>query len=863
MIDPMDDEDQPAWFQFQGQALADVVSAQAADLEETDLFWAMFDFYNHLMMAAKAGERVDALAQARTLIPLFHALDEPRYEALFLEAEVRLTLGLSSLRDSLTALERFANCAVEDQYEEVAELAQEVWDYFQGDYHLELSGLALAALSRIYRKLGQPQNEIQVQLEAAALYAHNGARASADAALSQARQRAQEVGSDELLARVLTEAVAVSWDRRDAAGAVTTADEALRVFERAGLSPPPKLLANRATSLAQLERLDEAAEVFEALVPSAEPFERAMFLMNLASVRRRQGRLDEAKTLILEARQGRQDQSEGLSEQDIELELITASIALDAGDPAPAVRALAAACNVLGVALGNIFRLHHRRGLRERYVSRLEGLAADLPSQGDAADILPVLVSAHGGLIADWMAFRQWLGELEAGAGEGLRLRAASIRQALAIVQANGAPYLSRAFEGSDNAWQPALEGTAWDDLGIAVDAALASGAPPVFAAVALDRVQAQLEDRLSQGWIVLAPTFHPGGVEIWVLTQGAYRRVQLDLRQVFTFVRARNSYSSQGMSPGDYKRALSTYLQALVAALGPELGQAASSCPGILLLQDFLDSLPIMGLALEIPALRTRMAAGALEVRTVPALFAGGEARVGPDPAIVALVDSAADLQMAAGEGQVVAQAFTAPSLTTLEADDEAGALAALTDAEMLVVSTHGLSIAHAADPAFGSLAGPAKVHTVSVGTIQRHFLDLPYRLVMLNACHAGSAAPPPVERGLRTHDAASYPALLLMNGQSVVGAPGWQVSDTVAVLYAGLVGQALADKLTVSMALCRSAAILRDLDRSQIVQRLEALPQTAALADTVSRFKAVSQEEGLFAHPYVCGGFGVYTLL
>lgn len=133
----------------------------------------------------------------------------------------------------------------------------------------------------------------------------------------------------------------------------------------------------------------------------------------------------------------------------------------------------------------------------------------------------------------------------------------------------------------------------------------------------------------------------------------------------------------------------------------------------------------------------------------------------------------------------------------------------------------------------------------------------------MLLNACHAGAAAPPRVENGLRTHDSAGYPALLLMNRRSTVGAPGWPIYDFVSLLHVALVGEALAGGLPPGRALSQASARLAQMTREELVERLDAMPPEPAIRRTADRFRAGPPDDLLFQDPYVYGGFAAYGLV
>lgn len=844
-----------AWFLLYNEALASRLGAMIDQHEdETDLFWALFDFYNHLM--TKGHDDGALLSQAYTSVEVFRERGEAYFEAMFLEAVARLSVQTDDLPAGLHAMEQMAACATPDQSSDVAELAKDIWDSFRGNLRVEQSGLTLASVSRVYASLNDPENQVKAMLEAASLYTSNGARWPANALLNDAMEVAQFTGSNKLVAHVLSEASVAAYDRRDAKAALSAADEALVIWTQLETEAPFRLRANRAMLLMQAERTEEAAEIMEGLLKEADCDSHLSLLSNLASAYRRQGQTTKAKEYITRARILQKEDAVG--EKDLELELVAANLAANCEDNADLLQALSAACGILDVGLSCIFRLHHRRGFRERYLNRIENLLSELPAEGAAADIVPLLATVHSGIIADWMAVLSWATKLDSSS-----TTTHDVHEAMNSVRLYGAPFLHRRVEDHDDAWQPNLEGKAWDALGFAVDAAVASGVATPHILIDLNSLTNAINERREDGWALLVPTFHDKELILWFTLGDAYTRVNLDFEHVLAFCNARDQFARKAITRKVFSAALTKYVNQLSTLLAPEFAKLPQDCPGVCVLQDALDSLPIMAVALNLDELRSRMVVGKFEVRTIPVLFKGKEEDAYTNPYIITAIDSSDDLKLSMLDGTALAQAFEQSTPDTYEAANKSGILAAMENADILIVSTHGWSITNYTDPAFASLASDGMAHAINVGTIQQSFPDFSFRLVLLNACHAGAASRPRVEMGLRTHDSASYPALLLMNQRCTVSAPGWPVFDNVSLLHAGLVGEGLADGLSASRALCRAAARLQEMTCGEAIKRLETLPPSKETALAVRNFRKSGSTELLFLHPYVCGGFGVYSLI
>lgn len=846
-----------AWFYFTGEKLSTQLIALVNECEdETTLFWALFEFYNHLMAPARLPAANDSLSQASKTVEVFRIMQRPYFEAMFLEAVSRIAIHLGNLPAGLQAMEQMAESATPDQFGDVDELAADIRNSFHDSLRLELSGIVLASLSRVYVSLNNLEKQVQAMLWAAGLYSRNGAHSPAYDILRDAMEVAQESGSKELVASVLSETIPVAYDRRNLGAALVAANKAIAIWSELGRPPPFPLLVNQATVLMRADRLEEATKIFTELLAKEGCENRFVILSNMAAICRRQERFNEAKLYIAEARSLQITDSVG--EPDLELELITANVAKDCFDTDTLLWSLSSTCKILDTGLACIFKLHHRRGFRERYLGRIESLMAGLPTEGNSRDIIPILATVHSGIVGDWIAILAWAEQLDPSISAK-----DEVHKALKLLRHYGAPFLHASVEARDDAWFQSLEGKAWDSLGFAVDAAVEQGAPFPYSIFGLGALTTILNKSCDKGWVFLMPTFANSKIYIWIVLGEKYKRVELTFDHLREFHIARHKYASNYITQARFRDALKKYLDKLSALLSPELAKLPKDCPGVYVLQDLFDALPLTAIFLNLDEIRGRMKLGDFEVRTAPVIFEGKKEDIVQNPSIITIVDSSDSLKFAASEGPAFARAFDQSTFETHEATDEKAIINSMAEADILIVSTHGWSIANYSDPSVASLGFGDKTHAIQAATIQKSFPDFPYQLVLLNACHAGAASLPKLDAGLRTHDTVSYPALLLMNQSGIVSAPGWPVFDVVSVLYSSLVGEGLSEGLNTGCSLCSAIARLRDMTRGEIITRIKKLPDSDDRANTLKSFYGTNPEEKLFLDPYICGGFSVYSLM
>lgn len=848
---------EPWWESSVAQLPAVLARLHDVSHDEVDLFWSLFDYYNHLMSMG-AGFAVQTAKLGEAVAQFFRGRAYPFFEAMFLELVARSALSAGDLTKGLAAFEEMARIHREDQRDELVELADDVWGYAKtGLFGSDLQPLIFASIARVFLHIGDQERLAGTYLHASALYAQHGAHDSAVAALIKAREIAVASDLPDILAQSHEQEAVLAFERGDAVGSVAAAQATLALHEAQGSEPSLRLRHNLATAQMELGHLEEAAEIYLSLIDTVEEAGfKGVLHVNLASCLRRQNALPQAAVSV--------DRARDLFDKDttydilLELEIVSASIAIDSGHSFETGARLRDAAAMLDRGLRGVLRLHHRQGLREHYIRQLEGRLSQVASQGPASDIIPVVAVIYGSVIADWLALLDWACTLRSS-DKLSEADLQELRERIGAVRTFGAPFSLGTDEQIDNPWDSKLTGKPWDELGETISRLVGQGVASPFDDVSMQATQSLLEARLAEGWCVILPTFANEPVSLWVLRAGAYNRHGLPAHSLSVWQVARTRFAHGTAPKSIFTERLNGFTDEVGFLLAEDFDALPPTCPGILSLQDYANTIPITSSVLRHDGLRARMEAGEFEVRIVPALYPEHGTTPISRPKIVALVDSSDNLALARVEAEAAATILEAEAFVAVEVDDAARLTDQMIRADMLVVSTHGTPISRYSDPFLGSLGGAGR-HAITVQALQTDFSALPYRLAMLNACYAGATSFG-ADRNRRTHDAAGYPALLLLNRRAVVSAASWPIGDMISFLYLMLTAQGLKDGLPAPRALCRATARLYDLKTIDARALLSNAPPSNGRDGTIALLDR-APPIGAFADLYKVGGIDTYTL-
>ncbi|TIO04395.1 hypothetical protein [Mesorhizobium sp.] len=821
------------------------------------------ELYNALITVADGRPReVSAICQA--IVPLFRRRGRDREVLLFLELQARSNL---SARDVSAAFEALDEMSDEDQSDAtrkiVLEIAQAVWsDMDSYGSSIDQRPRVLAAVSRIFSRYAENEQLVRIYLEAANLYSRHGATQSAYRCANDAEQLAHQIESLPLLVEAWQTAAAIAAEENDYKWSASAAEQALSGLKELRRAPSAALLSNLAVARMNLDETEVAIEHFCAalkMLPEGAA-NRAAVLINFAACLRMHGEPEAAAKQLSFARSALG--TEEWPDTRLELELVSARVEKELGRPDRITAHLAAASNHLDDLLAPILRLHHRRGARERYIARIEGLCRSLPQQGPVCDILKPLVSVRCNALGDWLSILDWAAAIAKRPDLPEKERLA-LQVAVRRLGAFGAPHLYGYREKYDDAWSTSMGGPVWDELSMLAANLGSLGVPPPLSRVALSETIGLCEQRLREGHCLMALTYAGDDPLLWCLIGDQYRRVTIPGVATLAWKLAQLRYASAEIERSVFAAELDGLLENVGPVITPLLDEiAGSGCRSIRFLQDFGDTLPLTALTLEHVGLADRMSSGEFEVRMVPAIYPSVCLEAKHPLSVVAIVDGSDNLLLPRHEGKAFAALAEAATLLTVDSSTEASVSEAVGDADVLLVSTHGQPLTQFTDAFFAQMGSAESRHLISVESLQRDAPDLNLSVVVLNACYSGSGSSRNYQRSFRTSDLVTFPSLFLLNRRAVVAAAAWKTSDTAGFLYASLVGSRLKQGFEPSRGMASSIVNLRRMSKSEALSFLDFVSNDKDRSAARARI-AKAPKDGLFSNPYLSGGFAVHGLL
>ena len=851
-----------SWTSWIEMSLTDFDDSQRRVLTELHDDFALVELYNELI--SRPSHEISRVAMLATSIAELLKQRGKRDSAmLFLELRARCHLSTLDVDQGFAAITEMIDFDPAQAKSIALELARTAYsDLDRYGSSIDHRPRLLAAISSVLERYEEFEELADIYLEAAMLYSRHGASQAAYRMLNDAEAAVRKGRSFPLLARYYAAVAAISAEEPDYEYSAKAARKALKAYRIAKLEPPPTLLSNLGVARMNLDQLKPAVANFRAALrqmPASEPA-RSAVRANLAACLRRLGDFNAAaeELAIAEAETVETD----WPEYALELLLVKAKLAEARSDTLTLIAHLKAVAHQQDKLLADILRLHHRRGIRERYIPRIEALLRSLPDDGMAEDALLPLVATRGNAFGDWLAILDW--------AEGIRNRpalspkiAGELLETLTSLRNHGVPHLYGFREKYDDAWSITNYSRHWDTLSMIARKLSEAGLPrPVEAASSQQRAEL-CRSRLGEKHCLMAMTYSGASPLLWYFIGDRYGRQSLPMAALGAWQVAQLSYALGEISRADFVTAISHFLDATGSTFDLVFDEVAKmECSSVRFIQDSFSSLPLTLMALRNATIAQRMESGLFEVRVVPALHPELDAAPAQLTSAVAIIDPDDALPLAPFEGAALAAAAGITSPKVVTADQDHSSLDYLAGQDVLVVSTHGNALALFSDAYFARLGTPDRPSPIGVGSLQEIASDLSLRLILLNTCYSGSASDRNFQQRFRTSDAVTIPGLFLLNRRAIAVGGLWKMSDTASFMFASLVGSGLANQLMPSAALAKAIAELRNLTKSAVLRTLEANLDATMFAKVAERLQK-APDTGMFSNPYFTGGLVMYGLL
>ena len=602
------------------------------------------------------------------------------------------------------------------------------------------------------------------------------------------------------------------------------------------------------------------------LDPKQPTFVRLPCLLNGSICLRELGDYVKAEQYLARARALTDEATE--PSQLIELDLVEAKTCIALGKSTKAAEYLRNAVRLIDGLLASASRLHYRRGIRERYRSRIAHLLYGLPQNGETQSILPLIAFLKGNSSSDWLALLDWRASLPmSDIPKELSNR---FETAVGNIAAAGAPVLYGFREKYDEPWStpwttdeetfrsvsfaPTIP---WAELNNAITEICGlTGYQGPWDAASSQRRSEELMQALGQSSRILAQVFASSTASIYLISHGQYERIDLPTQQVSELSVLFAMHKAGMESAKNFWDRLASFTDDLAGLLVEPLDRACASGLDSLIILPEPILFPVMASMTAHPGVRSLMGAGRLSIRTCPILHTG-KIRNGQMRTVSACDVENDNLKLNHAELGNIAR-ILAPAKTVRNTLSRKSSARPLFENDVLHIAAHGTPISNLRD-AFFSQAGGGQPLSDFYG-LQWQATQGQSQVVFLNSCFSADTLNWNVMEAFETSEQIGLSSMFLLNRKAAVVATAWGTFDSAAYIFAQLFYTAIANKVDVEIAFTKASAALHDMDVAAVRKSLETVDPVELGHEKQALFWGSGRP---FIHPYVSGNYQLLCLL
>ncbi|MDU0994302.1 MAG: hypothetical protein E7A54_15195 [Morganella morganii] len=554
-------------------------------------------------------------------------------------------------------------------------------------------------------------------------------------------------------------------------------DDLSEICNELDVEPPFHSILNHATLLMRFEKYDKAIEIYIKSLTSSDCtlLRRAMIFGNLSACYREKGDNENTTKSMDYAREIIEKLGDDRFDNDflLEIELINAKNNVFLGDSDGLKKCLNSFVEKMSITLSHTFKLHYRRGVRNRFIARFENLVACLPRSGFATDIIPLLSFSRINQAADWLSILKWKEDISARITISERAQLSSLIDNLS---AYGAPHLYGFREKYDNALYE-MNHDPWDKFITFIEILDERyDLPSIYVYSSEKFLTGILNERLHQRNVLIFD-FSASDSKLITIYGDKYIIDDLPGEEGRNFFIELNKYRFEGENRKEFNQSLINYQVAMNKCLTDTISILEGNNQGVILFPSKMDFFPINLLLVSNDIIRRKMIAGEFSISSCLCLHPRSDNN--KIESCLGVVESVTNLKYDRAEIQNFMK-ITGVTGEILFSPTQNDFFDKSLDRDAIIISQHGISAGIFTDPVFANLSGPhAVMKTLSYEHLQSNTYKMRHKLVMLNACYSGALVNKNYYKQFRTHELLGYPQAFLLNRQSVVIAASWTIVD------------------------------------------------------------------------------------
>ena len=654
----------------------------------------------------------------------------------------------------------------------------------------------------------------------------------------------------------------------DLNGALGIAEMLEKFTSEYGITLNNEFIFNTATMYLQRTNYEKAIELYLQFSDSTEPQIIFNYKLNLSICYRNINQVDDALILLKEL----ENYTNMNIEQLIEYELVYAKSLIVNNQFDESIEHIKNAINYIDHLLQSVIKLYLRRGIREKYVNRIEHLLVLIPASKMNEGILYTISFTRSNQMSDWLHILEWCDNIYINEvisnDEKLELK-----KHIYNIAANGAPFLYGMLEKYDDHHTLNIDAWRWDNFNNFINQVVNKYAvpKPLCNIRIINTYPMLIEKRLKNSIII---SMYSINKTFLIIHNDKFELIKVNEEVFSSFISSTVKYKLGELSTQGYGvevEKIQTYLFELFEESLNYIDEIGDD--GLFLIPDKVDFIPILSVVFKHNSLINKMMNERFIIKTTPILFPKSIFFTNYEKILGVSDDESLELSELEisnfKKNMNIENLVYAPTVMETDLREEYTEkcnkfMSEMMDSDILHVTTHGLPIDNYTDPVFASLT---KNHYINTFNIQGFFYNLNYKLIMINSCHSSSS----LSRRqinltdvnselnqLSSYDTFSFPLILLLNRKSHNISSIWKTFDKFSFILSHNISKNLIENNNIEKSFSKAISIMINLDTTTIEQNLK----DVSADEKKFLFESLKRLEQMLKHPYSYATYQLYSL-
>lgn len=739
--------------------------------------------------------------------------------------------------------------------------------------------LILRDIVYFYNHFNKFEKSISIMVHIANIFSKFRAFSSAYRILNEAEAIATEERIFEKLADVHCQAGLVAYCENDFEFASRAFENAFQKYEKLNMIISQKLYINLATSYMQLKRFNKSIVIYEKILKEspADSIVQVIYL-NLVVCYRQCNNLEEAMKNYNKINQKYFEEVVDSSAK-IEFYIISANTFFKSKSYGKSLNFLLRAIESMEVELKDIYRLHYRRGYREKYFPRVQELLVLLTNpkiicQLNFEKVLQIILFTKMNAFSDWLSINDWVNYVQSERCTNtekenlLTVFKKLMSQGMPIIYGYNEKY-DDPFEDygmKENSDQQNFQSFSrlWNEFNVVINELLnkySFEAP--YKDASSEVIFNQIIEKISNSDMFLIFSYLTRDSIIFLYSHGKkFNRFDVPIEY---YIHLSDTLAKYQMKDGTRKEFMDALQESITIykqyfyELVNDIKEA--SHPNLVIInKSYLKLFPIQPILYNDKFIRNLISNGVLSISSVPILSQSNYKEFFPK-SYLGIFEPFNELPLLEEELKLSERfnAFKKVTRINFASDNENENLKS---AEFIHIATHGFPISKFTDPMFSSISGPLSKNSFSLEKIQKEFNKYNYKIVFLSMCDSSDQTNNNLFKKFRTDESISFPSLMLLNRQSIIISINWPILDIIPYIFTYCFLEELHKTNVVVTAFNKAQIKLYNMTIKEILNVLDCISDENLKEQKKNMFRSLEKNNCPFKHPYIFGAFTLSTL-